>query len=144
MKKKSNILTIMKKELMRFFGDRRMVLSIFLPGLLIYLIYSLMGDAMMSSFYDEDATYTVQVEEMPATVQAVIDLGELPFDMVTSEDPKAAVEAQELDLYNSICYTTILTFCFFPSCVRVITFFDEISHFAKAYELISDDLVVSV
>ena len=99
MKRKSNILTIMKKELMRFFGDRRMVLSIFLPGLLIYLIYSLMGDAMMSSFSDEDATYTMQVEEMPDTVQAMIDLGKLPFDMVASEDPKAAVEAQELDLY---------------------------------------------
>ena len=55
MKRKSNILTIMKKELARFFGDRRMVASIFLPGLLIYLIYTFMGDALMSGFgVDED------------------------------------------------------------------------------------------
>ena len=40
-KRKSNILTIVKKELRRFFGDKRMVMTILLPGLLIYAIYSL-------------------------------------------------------------------------------------------------------
>lgn len=41
---KSNILTIVKKEIHRFFGDRSLVFtSIIMPGLLIYLIYSLMG-----------------------------------------------------------------------------------------------------
>jgi sodium transport system permease protein len=46
MKRKSNILTVMKKELRRFFGDRRMVMTLILPGLLIYVIYSLMGGVM--------------------------------------------------------------------------------------------------
>lgn len=41
-----NILTIMKKELRRFFGDRRMIATLILPGLLIYVIYSLMGGAL--------------------------------------------------------------------------------------------------
>lgn len=48
--RKSNILTVMKKELRRFFGDRRMVMTIILPGLLIYIIYSLMGGALSDSF----------------------------------------------------------------------------------------------
>ena len=100
MKRKSNILTIVKKELARFFGDRRMVASIFLPGILIYLVYSLMGDAMMSGFgVDEDTTYTLQVEQMPASIQGMLDAGELPFEIVETEDPMSAVEAQELDLY---------------------------------------------
>lgn len=100
MKRKNNILTVMKKELMRFFGDRRMMLAIFMPGVLIYLIYSLMGDAMMSGMMpDEDTSYTVQVEQMPSSVQTLLDAAEVPFEYVTKEDPMAAVEAQELDLY---------------------------------------------
>ena len=35
----SNILIIMKKELKRFFTDKRMLLSLFLPGIILYLIY---------------------------------------------------------------------------------------------------------
>ena len=49
-----------------------------------------------------------------------------------------------VDDLNSICYTTILSFCFFPCCVRVITFFDEVSHFSKRNELISDNFIVLV
>ena len=100
MKRKNNIWTVMKKELLRFFGDRRMVLSIFLPGVLIYVIYSLMGDTLMSAFEtDEDQVYTVQVEQMPDSVKTILDAAELPFTDPDLENPKAAVEAQELDLY---------------------------------------------
>ena len=38
MKRKNNILTVMKKELRRFFGDKRMLMTLVLPGLLIYII----------------------------------------------------------------------------------------------------------
>ena len=100
MKRKNKIWTVMKKELLRFFGDRRMVLSIFLPGILIYVIYSLMGDTLMSAFEtDEDQVYTVQVEQMPDSVKTILDAAELPFTDPDLENPKAAVEAQELDLY---------------------------------------------
>ena len=34
------MLTIFKKELARFFGDRRTLITILMPGLLIYFIYS--------------------------------------------------------------------------------------------------------
>ena len=42
------VLTILKKELARFFGDKRMVISILLPGILIYVMYSFMGTALTS------------------------------------------------------------------------------------------------
>ena len=35
--------TILKKELKRFFTDKRTLLSIFLPGIVLYLAYTLMG-----------------------------------------------------------------------------------------------------
>ena len=39
---KSKIVTVMKKEFSRFFGDRRMVFStLILPALMIYILYSL-------------------------------------------------------------------------------------------------------
>lgn len=53
---KSGILAIMKKELARFFGDRRMAFTtILLPGLMIFLLYTIMGNAIgnMTSV-DED------------------------------------------------------------------------------------------
>jgi sodium transport system permease protein len=36
---------------------------------------------------------------MPPSVQTLLDTAEAPFEYVTKEDPMAAVEAQELDLY---------------------------------------------
>ena len=56
-----NILTIMKKELRRFFGDRRMLATLILPGLLIYVVYSLMGGALTSAVGcgGEDMEYRV-------------------------------------------------------------------------------------
>lgn len=41
-----NVLTIFLKELKRVFTDRRMLISLFLPGVLIYFVYTLMGTVM--------------------------------------------------------------------------------------------------
>ena len=41
-----NIMIILKKELKRFFTDRRMLLAMFLPGVLIFIIYRAMGSLM--------------------------------------------------------------------------------------------------
>ena len=56
-----NILAIMKKELRRFFGDKRMIATLILPGLLIYVIYSLMGGALSENLAGggEDTEYRV-------------------------------------------------------------------------------------
>ena len=51
----NNIFTIMKKELFRYLSDRRMLLTtILLPGLMIYIVYSIMGQAMSSQFEVKD------------------------------------------------------------------------------------------
>ena len=47
----NNVMTIIKKELSRFFGDRRLVFTtVIMPGLMIYLMYSLMGKMMVKEF----------------------------------------------------------------------------------------------
>lgn len=51
-----NVFTIIKKEFSRFFKDRRMVVTVLLPGLLIYVIYSIMG-AVFSDMTGVDEDY---------------------------------------------------------------------------------------
>ena len=63
---KSNIITIMRKEFARFFGDRRMLLMLLLPGILIYVVYSFMGTALKSMLMpDEDYKPKAYVANMP-------------------------------------------------------------------------------
>ena len=68
-----NILTIMKKELRRFFGDKRMIATLILPGLLIYVIYSLMGGALSENLAGggEDTEYRVLTHGSSELISAV-------------------------------------------------------------------------
>lgn len=55
-----NILTIFKKELRRFFTDKRMVISLILPGILIFVLYSIMGQFMGEQLtVEEDYKYEI-------------------------------------------------------------------------------------
>lgn len=57
-----NIFTILKKELRRFFTDRRMLITLILPGLMIFMLYSLMGSIMQETeTIPEDYVYHVYV-----------------------------------------------------------------------------------
>lgn len=63
-----NIWTVLKKEVKRFFSDKRTAfVSIVLPGLLIYFIYSIMGSAIEDLFAPEEgyqpAVYAVNMPD---------------------------------------------------------------------------------
>ena len=97
---RNGIITIMRKELARFFGDKRLVVSILLPGVLVYVMYSFMGSAMGSNFgVDKDYVPTVHAVDLPASMEAL--LPQTGFSIVTETDVSAAKElvtAQDLDL----------------------------------------------
>ena len=97
---RNGVLTIMKKGLDRFFGDRRMVFSILMPGILIYVMYCFMGVAMGDAFgVDEDYTPTVRAAGLPASMEALLQ--QTGFAVTAGEDEAAAreaVAAQTLDL----------------------------------------------
>lgn len=67
---KSNTLTIIKKEFARFFGDRQLLFTtVIMPGLMIYIVYSLMGNGIQKMVSEgADETVTLQVENMPANL----------------------------------------------------------------------------
>ena len=50
------LLALMKKEFLRFFRDPRLIITMLLPGLLIYAVYSLMG-----SLFKEEQKYDFKV-----------------------------------------------------------------------------------
>lgn len=78
---KNNTWTIFKKECARFFGDRTMLMTtVIMPGLLIYIIYSFMGDNFMQP-KEDDSQATVYVENMSETLRPVVEA--LPFNLVT-------------------------------------------------------------
>lgn len=94
----------MKKELARFFGDKRLVIStLIVPGLMIYLIYTLMGSGMMSAFApSEDQTYNVLVSSPSAELSASADQLMLEITEADTEDTeviKQRLRDGEIDLY---------------------------------------------
>ena len=74
MKKRNNTWTIIRKEFARFFGDRQLVFTtVIMPGLLIYLIYSLMGVGIRNmETQGEQDVVTVRVENMPPSVAPLL------------------------------------------------------------------------
>ena len=74
MKNRNNTWTIIRKEFARFFGDRQLVFTtVIMPGLLIYLIYSLMGVGIRNmETHGEQDVVTVRVENMPQSVAPIL------------------------------------------------------------------------
>ena len=103
----SNIFTIVKKELKRFFTDKRMLLSLILPGIMIFLVYSLMGSFMGDAMTtDKNYTYTVyvenQVEEFKKFNVSEDYKIEIKEDFKDSlDDIKTKIKNKEIDLFIS-------------------------------------------
>ena len=88
---KSNTWTIIKKEFARFFGDRQLLFTtVIMPGLLIYIIYSLMGTGMKKMATEGvNEQVTLCVENLPQSMAPLVD--GIPFAValqqpVTQED----------------------------------------------------------
>lgn len=100
---KSDMLTIIKKEFARFFGDRRMVFTtVLMPGLMIYVLYTFMGKGMMGQFTTDD-TYvaTAYVQNMPEELSPM--LKELPVNWAElsaseADSAKSAITDKESDM----------------------------------------------
>ena len=72
-KNMSNIWTIVKKELKRFFTDPRMIIGLVLPGVLIFVIYNLMGNISMEKIAPTITDFTVYVENEPTEFQSFLN-----------------------------------------------------------------------
>ena len=99
----SKIITIIKKELKRFFGDRRMLTTLIMPGLLIYIIYNLLGSFIGDALQvEEDYTYNVYVENLPDEYSNVFESEDYDIKLVeeeyTIEEVKSEITNKNIDL----------------------------------------------
>ncbi|MCL2093094.1 MAG: ABC transporter permease [Treponema sp.] len=76
MPKKSKVLLLAKKELHRFFYDRRMVISaLVFPAALLYLIYGLLAPLIIDFSMGEEKTPTVYALNPPAPIEELLGQG---------------------------------------------------------------------
>ena len=70
----NNTWTIVRKEFARFFGDRQMFFTtVIMPGLLIYIVYSLMGTGIGNMVNEgRGEVVTLSVENMPQSLAPAI------------------------------------------------------------------------
>lgn len=100
---RENMMTIIKKEFARFFKDKRMVFTtVLMPGLLIYLIYSFMGEGMMKEFQTDD-TYVAKayVQNLPDELSGVLDEMSAEWTEISDSEAdgvKAEIKDKEADV----------------------------------------------
>ena len=98
-----DMITIIKKEFARFFGDKRVVFTtLLMPGLLIYLIYSFMGTGMRRELFTDDAYVAkAYVQNMPEEFETVLSELSAQWNPVSGErleDIKTAIQEKEADV----------------------------------------------
>lgn len=96
-----NIITIIKKEFERFFKDKRMVITtILLPGLMIFIMYSFMGQALSNMMnVDEDYIPTVYIYYLPDSLTT--SFTELNIEPKSTEGK--TVESIKEDIKEKTC-----------------------------------------
>ena len=94
---KSNTLTIIKKEFARFFGDRQLLFTtVIMPGLLIYIIYSLMGSGIEKMINEgANEVVTMRVENMPQSMGPI--LSSIDSSLVIVSQPFSDADIAQLE-----------------------------------------------
>lgn len=104
MKNRNNTWTIIRKEFARFFGDRQLVFTtVIMPGLLIYLIYSLMGVGIRNmETHGEQDVVTVRVENMPQSVAPLLASLDSSIALVQQPVSQADIDALQDKEINAV------------------------------------------
>ena len=101
MNNRNNTWTIIRKEFARFFGDRQLVFtSVIMPGLLIYLIYSLMGVGIRNlETQGEQDLVAVTVENLPESMTPLFAMPDSSMTLIRQSIEQADIDAlQDKDI----------------------------------------------
>ncbi len=98
-----SILIIAKKELKRFFTDKRVLMGLILPGLLIFLIYTFMGNIINDKANEEYTDFKVVLVNEPenSTIKSFLNVEgwNVSFDELSKDEAIKKLENKEIDLY---------------------------------------------
>ncbi len=100
---KHDFFTVTKKEFKRFFGDKRLFFStVILPGLMIFIIYSIMGNVMKEAFSpDEKYTPKVYAVNAPESIRGFfeeLDANQKQIKMDETDKIKSKIKDQKVDM----------------------------------------------
>lgn len=100
---RKDMFTIIKKEFARFFGDKRLVFTtVLMPGLLLFVLYTLMGKGMSSEFStDDEYVAKAYVQNMPEELSSVFSGLSAEWNVVTEvevEKIKEEIVNKEADV----------------------------------------------
>ena len=100
---KNGAFVIFRKEMARFLGDKRLFFTtVILPGLMIFLMYNVMGNSLSSMMKDtKDKAYETYVVNMSAVADAALNEGGFNVKEITeneTESIKAKLKKKEADL----------------------------------------------
>lgn len=98
------IFVIVKKEFKRFFTDKRMIMSLILPGVLIFVLYSLMGNFIGKAITPaDDYEYVICVENESVTLDGYLSTLGFKYKKVNAprEEAEKKLVDKEIDLYVS-------------------------------------------
>ena len=98
------IFVIVKKELKRFFTDKRMIMSLILPGVLIFVLYSLMGNFIGDAITPaDDYEYVICVENESVTLDGYLSTLGFKYKKVNAprEEAEKKLVDKDIDLYVS-------------------------------------------
>lgn len=94
------VLTIIKKEFMRFFGDRRLLLTtLLLPGIVLYAVYSALG-AVFANVMQDSPVPVAYVRNMPESLgEAIDEIFDLRDTDLTDEEIKSQLVEGDADIF---------------------------------------------
>ena len=102
---RNNVMTIIKKEFSRFFMDRRLVFTtLIMPGLLIFIIYTLVGNAILASQTvpggNGNAVFSIFTVNLPASIENASKDSDVYIGVETNdpESVKQSILSKETDL----------------------------------------------
>ena len=94
------VLTIIKKEFMRFFGDRRLLLTtLLLPGVVLYAVYSALG-AVFANVMQDSSVPVAYVRNIPESLgEAIDEMFDLRDTDLTDEEIKSQLVEGDADIF---------------------------------------------
>lgn len=103
----SHVLLIMKKEFIRFISDKRLFfIAVFMPGIMVFLIYSLLGSSMERLDGSADSQcHVIYGVNIPAEIDSVFRSAQLYYQPCSNEeiaDIQDNLRAKQVDLL--ICF----------------------------------------
>ncbi len=92
------ILAIFKKEIKRFVTDKRLLLSLILPGFIIYIVYSVMGSFLGDMLNPSNNDYKVYIYNQPSSLVSINQSQDINI-IVTGKEGE--VDLADIDLLKN-------------------------------------------